>query len=198
MGKNAPFGRPGALDRLRLWWHAKERSFRVNSLLALAVGAVAVGLFAAALSRDPKPSTGLVNATRPHLTTGSLPNPPATVDLRAAGDTAPLALPDESTSTSSTVATVPALPAAASTPPRAVATTSPPAAATVPTSEVIYREVPLLPVLPDASPPPVPSTTRPPASVTTTVPPATPPSTASTSTTAVTLLPPIQLPPLLP
>ena len=198
MGKHAPFGRPGALDRLRLWWHAKERSFRVNSLLAVAVGAVTVGLLAAALSRDPAPSNGLVNATRPHLTTGTLPNPPATVDIRAAGGAAsPLALPDESTSTSSTVATVPPLPAAGSTPPRVVATTSPPAAATVPTSQATYREVPVPPVVPDASPPPLPSTTRPPTSVTT-VPPSTPPSTASTSTTAVTLLPPIQLPPLLP
>ena len=122
MGKNAPFGRPGALDRLRLWWYAKDRSFRANSLIGLAVGGVAVGLVAAAVSREPPPSTGLASAARPYLTTGSLPNPPLTVDIRAAGVASPLGLPDQSSTTSSTVAIVPAPTSTTTLPPRPATT----------------------------------------------------------------------------
>lgn len=202
MGKNAPFGRPGVLDRLRPWWYAKDRSFRANSLLGLAVGGVAVGLIAAAVSRQPAPSTGLANAARPHLTTGGLPNPPVTVDIRAAGGVAtPLGLPDQS-STSSTVATAPmpasttppARPASTAAParPAGTPTTAPPTVATTaPAPALVYSEVPPPPT-PDPAVPPPPATTHPPA----TTPPTAPPSTSPTTT--ITLLPPISLPRLLP
>jgi hypothetical protein len=193
MGKNAPFGRPGALDRLRLWWYAKDRSFRANSLFGLAVGGVAVGLVAAAVSREPPPTTGLANAARPYLTTGSLPNPPLTVDIRAAGVATPLGLPDQSSTTSSTVASVPAPTSTTSLPPRpaTTATTSPPSApaTTTPSPAFVYTEVPVPPPATDPTVPPLPTTTRPPTTAA--------PSTTS-PTTAVTLLPPISLPPLPP
>ena len=198
MGKRAAFGRPGVLDRLRQWWYAKDRSFQANSLLGLVVGLVAVGIVAAALAREPEPKSGLVNATRPHLTTGDLPNPPVTVDLRAAGVGTPLGVPDPSSSPSSTVATVPALPASTAPPatrPATTVTTSVRAApTTAPAPQVIYTEVPMPPSLPQPDPtvPPLPTTTGPPTTTSTTAPPSTSP------TTTVTLLPPIELPRLLP
>lgn len=202
MGKHATFGRPGALDRLRLWWYARDRSSRMNWLVGLAVGGIAVGLVAAAVAREPAPGTGLVNATRPHLTSGPLPNPPMTVDIQAAsGPATPLGLADQSSSTSSTVAAAPVLPTVAGPTGSTTQTARPTTAATTaarvalpadPGPQVVYTEVP---VQTTATVPPLPTTTRPPASVPaapTTVPSSTSP------TTAVTLLPPISLPPLLP
>ncbi|MGH9263851.1 MAG: hypothetical protein ACRD1D_04095 [Acidimicrobiales bacterium] len=197
MGNRAAFGRPRALDRFRARWDARDTSFRANVALFAVVGAVALGLFVAALTRDGSRSTGLANATRPHLTTGGMP--PATSPssgLAAAGlPGGPSAVEaSTSTTTTSTIAVAATVPPATSVAPspaaRAPATTVPPAEVT--------REVPASEPPPTTTPPPAPTTTVRPIPPTTKL---TAPTTAAptTSTTAPPLLRDVPLDvPLLP
>ena len=203
MGKRAPFGRPGVPDRLRSWWHGKQRPSRVNTLIGLAVGGIAVGLVVAALSRDTSPSTGLANATRPQL--GDNIRTPSTVDLdlRAVGGVvSPLGVPDQSSTTSTSIAPAPTVatsrPATAS--PAPSTTRAPVVTTIVQDPGVVYTEIPGSPTpsMPPTTPTTAPPSTAPPSTTSPTAPPTTRPPSA-TPTTAVTLLPPLpDLTPLLP
>lgn len=210
MGRNAAFGRPQAHERLRDRWYATGRTTRFNALLVLAVAAVVVALLNAATSRDASRPSPLANATRPQLTFNSIVTSTSTTlvgSLFAAGaPSTPADLFGPSSTTSSTVAvapTVPAAPAPAArtTVPPATTTTLPPEpATTVPNPGVIFSEVP--PRTPTTTTPvtAVPVTTSPPvtAAPSTTAPPTTAPPIATTPTTAAPgVRSPLGLPPLL-
>lgn len=172
MGRNAAFGRPPALDRIRIWWEARDPASRTNALLALGVGALVVGIIVAAVARDTSPATPAANVVRPPSPT-LLPLPPSTVvidGLNADGG------PTTSSSSSTSTTSAPAVTTAATAPPRTapppVVTTSAPApapATTVTNPDVIYTDPPTTvstvpPTLPTTTAPP---TTAPPATTTT-------------------------------
>ena len=161
MGNRAAFGRPRALDRIRARWDAGDTSFRANVALFAVVGAVALGLFLAALARDGSRSTGLANATRPHLSTGGIPTTTTSPSsgLAAAGlPGGPSAEGSTSTTTTSTIAVAATVPAATSVAP-SPASRAP--ATTVPSGEVTFTEVPAPEPPPTAAPPATTTTVRP-------------------------------------
>ena len=200
MGKRSAFGGPGFPDRVRLWWGAQPRTARTNALLFVVVGAVSLGLVWAAVSKDGARTPSFANANRPRLDVPvSVPTPTNVVDPGAAvTEPSTTAVPDPGP-TSTTAGTVPAAPAVTSRPPATTAVPRPTAVATtVPTSDVIYVEVPVPPSVPGPEPtaPPMPSSRVPTTTTPTTAAPATSaPSTSPTSaappTTARSLLPPL-------
>lgn len=180
MGRNAAFGRPPALDRIRIWWEARDPASRTNALLALGVGALVVGIIVAAVARDTSPATPAANVNRSPTQT-LIPVPPSTVvidGLNVPGG------PTTSSSSSTSTTAAPAVTTAATAPPRTapppVVTTSAPApapATTVTNPDVIFTDPPTTTV--STVPPTLPTSTAPP----TTVPPAT-----------TTTVPPLTLP----
>ena len=197
MGKNAPFGRPGASDRLRLWWHGTNKTSRMNGLLFLVVGVISAALVWAGVSRDSDRTRGVAATSRfPVSVPSSLPTVPVPPDLRAAGaEPVPDQIADTTSTTATTTGTVapPTTVPAASTPrtapPSPSTSAAPSPATTVPTNDVVFAPVPAPPPATDPTVPPLPSssvpTTRPP----TTAPPPTSPPTSAPPTTSGTLLP---------
>jgi hypothetical protein len=203
MGRNAAFGRPARLDAVRQWWHAMGGPARVNTLVFMGVGVVAVALVVAATSRDGSRPNPLANAARPHLTSGGFVATTTTsFDLRSAnGPGGPSEVVDPTTTTS-TVAATPILPdAATSASPGASTAASTPGAAAPTTTVADPRVVPdEVPVDPSPTTTPAPVTTTAPATTSTTRAPVTtaPTTTRPAPTTTTTTTPPLlPLPPLL-
>ena len=171
MGRNAAFGRPPALDRIRIWWEARDPASRTNALLALGVGALVVGIIAAAVARDTSPATPTANLVRPPSPT-LLPIPPSTVVIDGLNaDGGPTTSSTSSTSTTSApVVTTTATAPPRTTPPPVVTTAPAPAPATTVTNpDVIFTDPPTTvstvpPTLPTSTAPP---TTAPPVTTTT-------------------------------
>ena len=202
MGSNAAFSRSGALGVARAWWEDRTGPARTNTVLSVVVGLAVITLMGAAIARDDGRPNPLANATRPQLSTGSIPATTSTsIDLRAAGvPGVPLPVPDQST-TSSTVAVALTVPQVVAAPPASVGTTTtvaPAPSTTVADPGVVFPQIP-----PDPSPPTTllsaPATTVPPTTPPATSPPTTapPPPTTRTTPTTAPLLPPLTLPPVL-
>lgn len=98
MGKNTAFGRPGAQERLRTWWHTSSRSTRANCVLFGVVGLVVVILVVAATSHDDaRPTTGLSTLAQP----GS--EPPTSLFVPSTTQVPTTVAPATSSTTSTTV-----------------------------------------------------------------------------------------------
>lgn len=185
MGRNAPFGRPPASERLRTWWDARSKAARQNVLLGVVLCALFVAIVMAAVARDKVPSTSRVIASRPQSTTTLALPTPSTVDIGNLGG--PLTAADlfglNTTSTTPAATTTPPASSPPATRPAPVATTSPPGPATTVTNpDVIFTTV-----VPD------PTTTTRPSTTTTTRPTTT--TTRPTTTTALSV--PLSVPALL-
>lgn len=174
MGKNAAFGRPGAQDRLRVWWYAQSQTTRANAVLFAVVAVVVVGLIFAALSRDGgHASTGLAALNQP----GSGPTTPFVASTSTTSTTSTTV--PSTTSSSSTTTSLPR-PAGGTTtttrratpPPAAATTSSTVSLTTTPNPNIIFTAVPVATQPTSTSTLPAPTTTTKPVTTTTTAAPA--------------------------